>query len=83
MASIDDFSEFTIERYQALYDRIRAKQVKLVSEFSTLSRDNDKGFEVAKVFYMNTIPTDKLFVKVTILKDKKIVLGDIITTKDK
>ena len=52
MASIDDFSEFTLERYQALYDRIRAKQVKLVSEFSTLSRDNEKGFEVAKVLFI-------------------------------
>ena len=48
MASIDDFSEFTIERYQALYDRIRAKQAKLVSEFAILSRDNEKGLEVAK-----------------------------------
>ena len=48
MASIDDFSEFTIERYQALYDRIRAKQAKLVSEFAILSRDHEKGLEVAK-----------------------------------
>ncbi|MEY3590056.1 MAG: hypothetical protein RLZZ466_576 [Bacteroidota bacterium] len=48
MASIDDFSEFTIERYQALYDRIRSKQAKLVSEFAILSRDNEKGLEVAK-----------------------------------
>jgi hypothetical protein len=48
MASIDDFSEFTIDRYQALYDRIRAKQAKLVSEFAILSRDNEKGLEVAK-----------------------------------
>jgi hypothetical protein len=48
MASINDFSEFTIERYQALYDRIRSKQAKLVSEFAILSRDNEKGLEVAK-----------------------------------
>ena len=48
MASIDDFSEFTIERYQALYDRIRSKQAKLVSEFAILSRDHEKGLEVAK-----------------------------------
>jgi hypothetical protein len=48
MASIDDFSEFTVERYQALYDRIRSKQAKLVSEFAILSRDNEKGLEVAK-----------------------------------
>ncbi len=52
MASKDDFSEFTVERYQALYDRIQAKQVTFVAELSTLSRDNDKGFEVAKVFYI-------------------------------
>lgn len=52
MASKDDFSEFTVERYQALYDRIQAKQVKFVAELSTLSRDNDKGFEVAKVFFI-------------------------------
>ena len=58
MASIDDFSEFTLERYQALYDRIRAKQVKLVSEFSTLSRDNEKGFEVAKVLFILNSSTD-------------------------
>lgn len=50
MASKDDFSEFTFERYQALYDRIQAKQVKFVAELSTLSRDNENGFEVAKVF---------------------------------
>lgn len=58
MASIDNFSEFTLERYQALYDRIRAKQVKLVSEFSTLSRDNEKGFEVAKVLFILNSSTD-------------------------
>jgi hypothetical protein len=58
MASIDDFSEFTIERYQALYDRIRAKQVKLVSEFSILSRDNEKGLEVAKAIFIINSTTD-------------------------
>jgi len=58
MASIDDFSEFTIERYQALYDRIRAKQVKLVSEFSILSRDNEKGLEVAKAIFILNSSTD-------------------------
>ena len=55
MASIDDFSEFTIERYQALYDRIRSKQAKLVSEFAILSRDHEKGLEVAKaIFILNS-----------------------------
>ena len=58
MASKDDFSEFTVERYQALYDRIQEKQVTFVAELSTLSRDNEKGFEVAKVLFILNSSTD-------------------------
>jgi hypothetical protein len=51
MEDKDDYSKFTEERYQALYNRIYAKQENCVSTCTSSSRDQNKGFQYAKQLY--------------------------------
>ena len=51
MEDTDDYSTFTEERYQALYNRIYAKQENCVSTCTSSSRDQNKGFQYAKQLY--------------------------------
>ncbi|MBS3914302.1 MAG: hypothetical protein KG003_07365 [Bacteroidetes bacterium] len=51
MEDINNYSEFTEERYKALYDRIYSQQEKFISEWTENSRDREKGFEYSKIMF--------------------------------